>query len=47
MVWGGFCGSIKSELVFISGKAKLDTAACVMTVMEPIWFLHGTGAVGV
>ena len=47
MVWGGFCGSIKSELVFISGKAKLDTAACVVTVMEPIWSLHGTGAVGV
>ena len=31
----GFCGSIKSDLVFISGKAKLDPVAYVKTAMEP------------
>ena len=35
MVWGGFCGSIKSDLAFIPGKATLDSAAYVTTVMEP------------
>jgi len=35
MAWGGFCGTTKSELVFIPGKAKLDSAMYVETVMEP------------
>ena len=35
MAWGGFCGGIKSELVFVPGKAKLDSAAYVTTIMEP------------
>ena len=35
MAWGGFCGSIKSELVFVPGKATSDSAAYVTTVMEP------------
>ena len=41
MVWGGFRGDIKSELVFIPGSAKLDLAAYVMTGMGqhlvPLW----------
>lgn len=35
MAWGGFCGQLKSELVFIPGKAKLDSAMYVDTIMEP------------
>ena len=36
MVWSGFCGSVnKSDLVLIPGKAELDSAAYVTTVMEP------------
>ena len=35
MVWGEFCGGIKSDLVFILGKTTLDSAAHVTTVMEP------------
>jgi hypothetical protein len=35
MVWGGFCGTLKSDLVIIPGKAKLDSATYVRTVMEP------------
>lgn len=35
MVWGGFCGQLKSELIFIPGKAKLDSAMYVEKVMEP------------
>ena len=35
MAWGGFCCTTKSELVFIPGKAKLDSAMYVETVMEP------------
>ena len=35
MAWGAFRRSIKSDLVFIPGKAKLDSAAYVTTVMEP------------
>ena len=34
MAWGGFYGGIKSEL-FVLGKAKLDLAAYVRTIMEP------------
>lgn len=33
-VWDGFCRGIKSELVFVPGKAKLDSAAYVTVVME-------------
>ena len=32
MAWGG---SIESELLFIPGKATLDSAVYVTTVMEP------------
>ena len=35
MAWGGFCGAIKSDLVFIPGKAKMDSAVYVETIMEP------------
>ena len=35
MAWGGFCGTTKSEFVFIPGKAKMDSAMYVETVMEP------------
>lgn len=32
---GGFCGQLKSDLVFILGKAKLDSAMYVGTIIEP------------
>ena len=35
MAWGGFCGQLKSDIVFIPGKAKLDSAMYVETIMEP------------
>jgi transposase len=35
MAWGGFWGSKKTRLVFIPGKAKLDSKTYVETVMEP------------
>lgn len=35
MVWGAFCGTLKSDLVFIPGKAKVDSVLYVETVMEP------------
>jgi len=35
MVWGAFCGRIKSDLVFIPGKATMDSALYVENVMEP------------
>jgi len=35
MVWGAFCGTVKSDVVFIPGKATLDSALYVQNVMEP------------
>lgn len=35
MAWSGFCGELKSELVFIPGKAKLDSTMYADTIMEP------------
>ena len=35
MVWGGFCGALKSNLVMVPGKAKLNSATYVATIMEP------------
>ena len=35
MVWGAFCGTLKSDLVFIPGKAKVDSVLYVQKVMEP------------
>ena len=35
MVRGGFCGTLKSDLVMVPGKAKLDSATYVVTIMEP------------
>ncbi|RPA95122.1 hypothetical protein L873DRAFT_1837288 [Choiromyces venosus 120613-1] len=42
MAWGGFCSTTKSELVFIPGKDKMDSAMYVEAVMEPylvpLWY---------
>ena len=35
MVWGAFCGTLKSDLVLIPGCAKLDSTEYVKTIMEP------------
>jgi transposase len=35
MVWGAFCGTTKSDLIFVPGKAKIDSATYVRTIMEP------------
>ncbi|RPA93321.1 hypothetical protein L873DRAFT_1793740 [Choiromyces venosus 120613-1] len=35
MAWGAFCGTTKSDLVFIPGKAKVDAVTYVETVIEP------------
>ena len=32
---GGFCGALKSDLVMVPSKAKLDSATYVVTIMEP------------
>jgi hypothetical protein len=42
MVWGTFCGTTKSDMVFISGKAKLDSTTYLEIVMEShfVPFLH-------
>jgi len=35
MVWGAFCGTTKSDLVCMPGKAKVNAVTYVKTVMEP------------
>lgn len=42
MAWGVFCSTIKSELIFIPGKAKMDSALYIEHIMEPhlISFWH-------
>ena len=35
MVWGAFCGTTKSDLIYIPGKAKISSATYVNTVLEP------------
>ena len=35
MVWGGFCGALKSYFVTVSGEAKLNSAIYVIKIMEP------------
>jgi len=35
MIWGGFCGTLKSRLVYIPCKAKVDSALYVSTMMYP------------
>ena len=43
MVWGGFCGCTKSDLMCVPDKATLDSVAYVTAVMEPhlVPLLHG------
>jgi len=35
MIWGAFCGTTKSDLIYIPGKAKIDSITYVKTVLEP------------
>lgn len=35
MPWGGLCGGIEFDLVFLPGKAMLDSAAYAAAAMEP------------
>jgi len=35
MVWGAFCGTTKSDLTFVPGRAKLDSATYVRMMLEP------------
>ena len=32
---GAFCGAIRSDLIFVNGRAKLDSATYVRMVLEP------------
>jgi hypothetical protein len=36
MAWGAFCGTTLSILYFVPGKAKLDSAAYVKYILDPI-----------
>ena len=35
MVWGGFCGALKSDLVTVPGKTNIGSATNVVSIMEP------------
>jgi len=35
MAWGAFCSTTKSDLIFIPGRAKLDSATYARMVLEP------------
>jgi len=35
MAWGAFCSTTKSDLIFIPGRAKLDSAPYARMVLEP------------
>ena len=35
MVWGAFCGTLKSQLVFVPTKAKVDSSFYVTKIMYP------------
>jgi len=35
MVWGGFCGTMRSKLVLIPSKAKVDSSLYVTHIMHP------------
>lgn len=35
MIWGAFCGTTRSQLVFIPPKAKVDSALYVRNIMYP------------
>ena len=41
MVWGGFCGTMRSKLVLIPSKAKVDSSLYVTHIMHtnlvPFW----------
>jgi hypothetical protein len=36
MAWGAFYGTTMSDLFFVPGKAKLDSAAYVKHILDPI-----------
>ena len=36
MAWGAFCGIIRSELFFVLGQAKLDSATYVQEILDPL-----------
>jgi len=35
MIWGAFCGPTKSQIVYVPGRAKIDAATYIRTVLEP------------
>jgi len=35
MVWSAFCGTTKSDLVFVPGKAKVSSTIFVRRIMQP------------
>lgn len=35
MVWGAFCGTLKSNLVFVPTKAEIDSSFYVTEIMYP------------
>ena len=45
MACGVFCGTIKSDLVFIPRKVKMDSASMLRPLCSPIWCLSGRSAV--
>lgn len=35
MIWEAFCGTLKSNLVFVPSKVNIDSSLCVKNIMEP------------
>jgi len=35
MIWGAFCGTTKSQIVYVPGRAKIDAVTYIRTVLEP------------
>ncbi|KAI5788548.1 hypothetical protein DFH27DRAFT_486692 [Peziza echinospora] len=36
MVWGAFCGELKSEIFDVPSGAKLDSATYALTILDPL-----------
>jgi len=34
-IWGAFCGTTKDQIVYVPGRAKIDAATYVRTVLKP------------
>lgn len=35
MVWGGFCGHLKSDLAFVDGKVMINSEVYTVQILDP------------